>query len=323
MNIVTIVLLTFFAIVTSVVSLYLIFVGLRESTRAVIKQRLAMMEAHHPGSLRMPGVLRDEIMSEIPALNRILYKIPMAEKLARLIEQANVQIKVGQLLLLTLTIGMTGFLIGVLINRGILFAIGLGLFLAAMPYLYIKQRKHKRMIRFEEQFPDTLDTIARSLEAGHSFTSAMQYVGQESGDPVGTLFTAAFEEQSLGLSHYDALRRMEYRMSSMDLIFFITAVNIQRTSGGNLVEILRSLSYIIRERLKIKRQVRVYTAQGRFSGYVLGALPIFMALAIYLVNPGYVSILIKEKAGHYLLATGLILQVIGFFVIRKIIKIKI
>ncbi len=323
MNIVTIILLTFFAIVTSVISLYLIFVGFRESTRAVIKQRLAMMETKHPGSLKMPGVLRDEILSDIPALNKLLYNFPLSEKLARLIEEANVQIRVGQLLLLTLTIGMTGFLIGILINRGMLFAIGLGLILAALPYLYIRWRKHKRMVRFEEQFPDTLDTIARSLEAGHSFTSAMQYVGQESGDPVGTLFTTAFEEQSLGLSHYDAIRRMAYRMTSMDLIFFITAVNIQRATGGNLAEILRNLSYIIRERLKIKRQVRVYTAQGRFSGYVLGALPIFMALAIYIVNPGYIGLLLQEKAGNYLVVAALILQVIGFFVIRKIIKIKI
>lgn len=323
MNILTMAILAFLAIAMGIISLYLMFVGFRESTKAVIKKRLAMMEAQHPGSLKMPGVLRDELLSEIPALNRILYKVPIAEKLASLIEQANVQIKVGQLLLLTLTIGMTGFLAGLLINRGILLAIGLGLFLAAMPYLYVLRRKHKRMIRFEEQFPDTLDTIARSLEAGHSFTSAMQYVGQESGDPVGTLFTTAFEEQSLGLSHYDALRRMSYRMTSMDLTFFITAVNIQRATGGNLAEILRNLAYIIRERLKIKRQVRVYTAQGRFSGYILGALPIFMAFAIYFVNPEYMNILVQEKAGNYLIASAIILQIIGFFVIRKIIKIKI
>ena len=323
MNIITIVLLTFFAIVTSVISLYLIFVGFRESTRAVIKQRLAMMETHHPGSLKMPGVLRDELLSDIPALNKLLYKFPLFEKLASLIEQANVQIKVGQLLLLTLTIGMTGFLTGILINRGILFAIGLGLILAAMPYVYIRWRKHKRMVRFEEQFPDTLDTIARSLEAGHSFTSAMQYVGQESGDPVGTLFTTAFEEQSLGLSHYDAIRRMTHRMESMDLIFFITAVNIQRATGGNLAEILRNLSYIIRERLKIKRQVRVYTAQGRLTGYILAALPILTAFVIYIVNPAYISTLYQEKVGNYLVYAGLTLQIIGFFVIRKIIKIKI
>jgi len=323
MNIVTIVLLTFFAIAACVISLYLMFMGFRDSTKAVIKRRLSMMETSHPGSLKMPGVLRDELLSDIPALNRILYKIPMAEKLARLIEQANVQIRVGQFLLLTLTIGMTGFLVGLLINRGMLFAIGLGLFLAAMPYLDIRWRRHKRKIRFEEQFPDTLETIARSLEAGHSFTSAMQYVGEESGDPVGTLFTTAFEEQALGLSHYDAVRRMAYRMTSMDLVFFITAVNIQRATGGNLAEVLRNLSYIIRERLKIKRQVRVYTAQGRLSGYILGALPIFMAFAIYFVNPEYMSILVQEKAGNYLIASAIILQIIGFFVIRKIIKIKI
>jgi len=271
----------------------------------------------------MPGVLREELLSEIPALNRMLFKIPVSEKLAGLIEQANVQINVGQFLLLTMTIGMTGFLAGLLINRGIIAAIILGLFLAVIPYLYLRRHKTKRVIKFEEQFPDTLETVARSLEAGHSFSSALQYVGQEAPDPIGTLFSTAFEEQALGLSYYDALRRMATRVDSTDLVFFITVVNIQRVTGGNLAEILKSLAYIIRERLKIKRQVRVYTAQGRLSGYILGALPIFMAFAIYFVNPEYMSILVQEKAGNYLIASAIILQIIGFFVIRKIIKIKI
>ena len=323
MNMVVIVILSFMAIATSIVSLYLMFEGFRQSTRAAIKERLAHMEASHPGSLSMPGLLRAELLSEIPAVNRILYKLPIMERIAVLIEQANVQIKVGQLLFLTLNVGMTGFLIGVLINRGVLFAIGLGLFLAAAPYLYIKWRKQKRIIQFEEQFPETLNTIARSLDAGHSFTAAQQYAAQESADPVGTIFTTAIEEQSLGLSQHDALRRMSYRIDSMDLIFFITAVNIQRVTGGNLVEILRNLSYIIKERLKLKRQVRVYTAQGRFSGYILGGLPIFLVVVLYIVNPEYIGLLFSERAGNYLVAIALVLQIIGFFLIRKIIRIKI
>jgi tight adherence protein B len=323
MNMVLIIILSFMAIVTSIVSLYLMFEGFRKSTRAAIKARLANMEASHPGSLSMPGLLRDELLSEIPAVNRILFKIPLMEKVAILIEQANMQIKVGQLLFLTLNLGMTGLLIGLLINRGILFAIGLGLVLAVAPYLYIKWRKQKRIIQFEEQFPETLNTIARSLDAGHSFTAAQQYAALESADPVGTLFNTAIEEQSLGLSQHDALKRMAYRIESMDLIFFITAVNIQRVTGGNLVEILRNLSHIIRERLKLRKQVRVYTAQGRFSGYILGVLPIFLMITVYLVNPEYMGILFSEKAGKYLIAFALGLQIIGFVLIRKIIRIKI
>lgn len=323
MNMVVIVILSFMAIATSIVSLYLMFEGFKQSTRAAIKERLANMEASHPGSLSMPGLLRAELLSEIPALNRVLYKLPIMEKIAVFIEQANVKIKVGQLLFLTLNLGMTGFLIGVLINRGVLFAIGLGLFLAAAPYLYIKWRKQKRIIQFEEQFPETLNTIARSLDAGHSFTAAQQYAAQEAADPVGTLFTTAIEEQSLGLSQYDALRRMSYRINSLDLIFFITAVNIQRETGGNLVEILRNLSHVIKERLKLRRQVRVYTAQGRLSGYVLGALPIFLVVVLYIVNPAYIGLLFSERVGNYLVAFALVLQIIGFFLIRKIIRIKI
>jgi tight adherence protein B len=323
MNIVVIVIVSFMAIATSIVSLYLMYEGFKQSTRATIKERLANMEASHPGSLSMPGLLRAELLSEIPAVNRILYKFPVMEKIAVLIEQANVQIKVGQLLFLTLNVGLTGFLIGVLINRGVLFAIVLGLVLAAAPFLYIKWQKQQRINKFEEQFPETLNTIARSLDAGHSFTSAQQYAAQESADPIGALFTTAIEEQSLGLSQYDALRRMSYRIESMDLIFFITAVNIQRITGGNLVGILRNLSYIIKERLKIRKQVRVYTAQGRFSGYILGALPIFLMFVLYMVNPNYIGLLFSEMAGKYLVALALGLQIIGFLFIRKIIRIKI
>jgi len=323
MNIVVIILLAFMAIVTGMISLYLMLGGLRQSTRAVIKARLANLEASHPGAMRMPGLLRDELLSEIPALNKILYKIPIMEKIAVFIEQANVQIKVGQLLFLTLTIGMTGFLGGLLINRGTFFAMGLGLFLAMTPYFYIHWRKQQRIIKFEEQFPDTLNTIARSLDAGHSFTAALQYAAQESPDPVSTIFGTAIDEQALGLSNYDALRRMTYRIESMDLIFFVTAVNIQMVTGGNLVEILKNLALVIRERLKLKRQVRVYSAQGRLSGYVLGALPIFLVLTLYVLNPDYISILFKETAGKYLVASALVLQTIGFLFIRKIISIKI
>jgi len=323
MNMFVIIILTFMAIATGFVSLYLMLGGLRQSTRSVIKARLANMETKRPGSLSMPGLLREELLSEIPALNRILYKIPIMEKFAKFIEQANVQIKVGQLLFLTLTIGMTGFLTGLLINRGILFAMGFGIVLAAAPYLYIKWRKQKRIIQFEEHFPETLNTIARSLDAGHSFTAAQQYAAQEAPDPVGTLFNTAIEEQALGLSHYEAMRRMAYRIESIDLIFFITAVNIQRVTGGNLVNILRNLSNIIKERLKLKRQVRVYTAQGRLSGYILGALPVFLAIALFLLNPDYIGLLFREKVGHYLVGSALVLQIIGFILIRKVIKIKI
>jgi tight adherence protein B len=165
--------------------------------------------------------------------------------------------------------------------------------------------------------------VARSLRAGHSFTSAIQLIGQEIPDPVGELFKTAYEQQLLGLRITETLQNLNERIESLDLRFFTTAVAINNDVGGNLSDILENLAETIRERLKIRRQVKVYTAQGRMSGYVLGALPIVTFIIFNILNPKYESVLYKETMGRYVLAFAVFMQLIGFLVIRQIIKIRI
>jgi len=165
--------------------------------------------------------------------------------------------------------------------------------------------------------------MSRSLRAGHGFNVSMQVVGQEMPDPVGTVFRWGAEEQYLGLTLRDVMSNMTRRIPTLDIEFFASSVDIQRETGGNLAEIMDKLGRVIRERFRILGQIRIYTVQGRMSGFILSLMPIVMALVIYLLNPDYMMTLVKEKMGWYLLGTAVGLQVVGIFVISKIVNIKI
>nr|WP_284694659.1 type II secretion system F family protein [Geomonas sp. Red32] len=165
--------------------------------------------------------------------------------------------------------------------------------------------------------------IARSLRAGHSFTTAIQLVGQEVASPAGDLFKLAYDQQQLGLRLADALAELNGRIDSLDLRFFTTVVAINTEIGGNLSEVLDKLALTIRERLRIRRQVRVFTAQGRMSGYVLGALPVVSFLIISFVYPDYERALFREPTGIYIVVFAAVLQLFGLMVIRRIIRIQI
>jgi tight adherence protein B len=204
-----------------------------------------------------------------------------------------------------------------------LFGLALSIIFTAIPFIYLLDRKTKRLNKFTLQFPDALDMIARSLRAGHSFTSAMQVVYQEMPDPVSKVFRIAYDEQNLGLSLPESLDNMTKRINSLDLSFFVTAVNIQRETGGNLAEIFEKIGTTIRERFKILGQVKIYTAQGKLSGYILTAIPLFLAFTIWVISPDYIEVLFKTTVGMYLIAGAIALQIIGFLIIRKIIDIKI
>lgn len=165
--------------------------------------------------------------------------------------------------------------------------------------------------------------ISRSLRAGHTVSSAIELVGMEMSNPAGELFRTAFDQQKFGMRINDALTAMTNQIESLDLRFFVTTVSINSEVGGNLSEILDQLAKTIRERLNVRRQVRVYTAQGRVSGYVLAGLPIFMFIVFNILNPEYEQLLIKEKVGNYLLIFAVVMQIIGYLVIRKIVNIRI
>ena len=180
-----------------------------------------------------------------------------------------------------------------------------------------------RLYKFEEMFPEALDLLSRGIRAGHAFSAGMKMVAEELGEPVGPEFRKAFDEQNFGLPLKESLDNLSIRVPLLDVRFFSTAVLIQRETGGNLSEILDNLAHVVRERFKIRRQVRVHTAHGRFTGYVLMALPAFLALALSFINPEHMNRLFEERIGQLMIVASIIMQAIGFFWIKQVVKIEV
>ena len=193
----------------------------------------------------------------------------------------------------------------------------------AMPFFFLSFKRTKRMRAFEEQFPEGLDLISRALKAGHAFATGLKMVADEMDEPVGPEFRKTFDEQNFGLPMKDALDNLSHRMPLLDVRFFATAVLIQRETGGNLSEILENLAHVVRERFKILRQVRVYTAHGRFTGYVLLALPAVLVIALSYINPEHMNLLFHQPMGRMMLVGALVMQGIGYLWIKQVIKIEV
>jgi tight adherence protein B len=296
----------------------------RRSHARVLRERLStVQQASERQSSEELALLRDELLSEIPALNRMLQRSPSISRLQHLLNQADVKIRAGKFLLFTLGSGAllalaVLFLTDTPLYAGI--ALVMGLFI---PYFYVSFQRTRRFQKFEELFPEAIDTLARAVRAGHAFTTALELIANEMAEPVSTEFRKLFEEQKFGLPLRDALLNFAERMPIVDVKFFVTAVMLQRETGGNLAEILDNLSYVIRERFKILRQVRVYTAQGRLTMMLLMALPPIVVVVMMVMNPDFIKPLFYDKMGHAMIVAGVTLQTIGYLVIRKIIRIQV
>jgi len=317
-----IVIITFLAVLCILVAIYLGVAAIKASPKAELKRRLQRM-ARDKSAQGIPEDLRSEIIREIPPMDQFLAKLPFTRDLDKKLDYAGLKITVSRFLILVASFAVGGFVLILLLTKSILIGMLGALLLSFIPFSFLYFKIQQRLEKFTELFPDALTMVARSLRAGHSFTSAIQLVGQEIPDPVGELFKTAYEQQLLGLRITETLFNLNERIESLDLRFFTTAVAINTDVGGNLAEILDNLALTIRERLKIRRQVKVYTAQGRMSGYVLGALPIVTFIIFNILNPKYESVLLTEKMGRYVLALAAIMQLIGFLIIRRIIKIRI
>jgi len=296
----------------------------RRSHARLLRERLATVQA---ASERQPSeellLLRDELMSDIPVFNRLLQQWPRMTKLQQTLSQADVKLKAGKFLLLTVCACATSGVVVLLLSNSKLFAGVAAAFGLFVPYMYVSFRRSQRFSKFEELFPEAIDTLARAVRAGHAFPTALELLATEMGEPVGGEFRKLFEEQKFGLPLRDALLNMAERMPIVDVKFFATAVMLQRETGGNLAEILDGLSYVIRERFKILRQVRVYTAQGRLTMLLLMALPPIIVVVMAVMNPGFMTPLFTDPLGHALIAAGIVLQTIGYLLIRKIIQIQV
>ena len=275
------------------------------------------------------ALLRDEMLSKIPALDNLLRRSSRISNLQPFLEQANLKIRAGNILMLCMVSAVALAVVGFVAagslppNQALLIAV-VGLLLGGfLPYSYASYRRNKRFQKFEELFPEAIDTLARAVRAGHAFTTALELIANELTEPVASEFRKLFEEQKFGLPVRDALMNLAERMPLVDVKFFVTAVMLQRETGGNLAEILDNLSYVIRERFKIMRQVRVYTAQGRLTMMLLMGLPPVIVVTMLMTSPAFIHPLFADPIGHVLLVAGIVLQTLGYFVIRKIIQIQV
>jgi tight adherence protein B len=219
--------------------------------------------------------------------------------------------------------GVLGALAASVLTPYLIIMVFAGLAAAVIPFVHVWWKRNKRFNTFLELLPDTLDLISRALSAGHAFSEALQMVSSEMPEPIATEFRKTYEEQNLGLSIKLALENLAERIPLLDLRMTITAVLIQRETGGNLAEILEKVSYTIRERFRILGDLKTLTTSSRMSAWILCGLPIFIAVAVTVLNPDYMSVLWRDQRGHYLIAAALFLQTSGMLIVRKILNIKI
>lgn len=291
--------------------------------RREVTRRLEGMASGGGGTDPFNELFRDTKLSEVTWMEPLMARLPHSRDLQHLLEQADVTWRVGTFFLLTVGASLAMGLSGFVVTRLLIVGVGAAAFGATLPYIYVKRRKAKRLAAFEEHFPESIDLLGRAIRAGHAFSTGLQMVADESPEPLAGEFLRVFEEQKFGLAIEDSLLALADRIDLVDMRILVTALLIQREVGGNLAEILDKISYTIRERFTIQRQVRVYTAQGRFTGYLLAVLPIGVGFLIFMLNQEYMMILIREPTGRLMMTVAGLLQVMGFFVIRKIIHIEV
>ena len=307
-----------------VLGAYLLATHGTEKKRARLQKRLSEALLHSAHAEDIDVVLaRNELMSEIPFVNRTMINLQAALQLKRMLDQADLHITPSRLLMFSFMAGMLGALAASVITIFIPLMILAGLVCASLPFVHVYWRRKKRFDSFLEQLPDSLDLISRALSAGHAFPEALHMVSEEMPEPIATEFRKAYEEQNLGLSLKLALENLTQRMPVLDLKMCVTAVLIQRETGGNLAEILEKVSYTIRERFRIMGDLKTLTTSSRLSAWLLCGLPIGVALGVTVMNPEYMSVLWRDQRGHYLIAVALCMQITGMLIVRKILKIKI
>jgi len=305
-------------------ALFLLASRKSDARQARLQQRVA--EALEETATRLPQddiqITRDDSIGGSPFINELLSSLNLIKKLDTMLRQADMEITVTRLLVFCAIAGMMAGLAAYTVLN-ILFAAVIAAVAAVIPILYVARKRNKRLLKFNSQLPDTLDLLSRSLSVGHAFSESLHQVATEMPDPNSTEFRIAFEEQKLGLSTKAALDRLTDRIPLLDLRLCVTAMHIQRETGGNLGEILEKVSHTIRARFKLMEDFRTMTTASRGSAWILCALPFVIILLITAINPDYMTTLLKEQRGHYVLAIAAVLQFLGIVTIRKILNIKV
>jgi tight adherence protein B len=295
------------------------------SRQELIQRRIEAVQktdARGAGNLDIK-LMRDETMSSVPALNRVLLKWSWSSQFKEFTRQAGIDTRPGKILLTSAVLALLGYVFANAIHLGFPLPLAAAIVMGAGPMTYIVLKRRKRLRMFEENFPEALDLLNRAVRAGHAFTTGLGMIASESAEPLGGEFRATFEEQNFGLPLRDALENLAKRVPLIDVRFFVTALLIQKETGGNLSEILENLAHVIRDRFRIYRDARAKSAHGRLTAIILIVLPLLMVLALGNVNPNYMRILYSDPLGLRILWGAAIWQIVGAFLLWRIVKIEV
>lgn len=257
------------------------------------------------------------------AITQALANLRFAANLQTMLEQANIPWTATTFMVNLLGLSAAGYITCYFLHVPLWITISVPVALLILPIIYVFVRRNMRINKFMHQLPDVFELMSQALRAGHSLASAILVVSQQMPDPVGTEFARVFHEQNLGIKIEDALKGLGRRIALMDVRFFVTAVLIQRQTGGDLAEVLDNISGVIRDRIKLFGTVKALTAEGRLSGWVLLALPVVVFILELVINPDYANILLEEPLGQYMLIGAGVAQLLGLAMIQKIVNIKV
>ena len=299
----------------------------REDTKRTLDRRLAVMTgaavADVPGDGSQSSVLKDRRLSGIAFLNSLLRGMTRLNPLVRMMRQAGLKKRVGEILLYVPLLGVGGYVGVVAFGGPAMAGLGAGVVAGAIPLMIVRRMQRKRNHLFTEQLPDALDLIRAALQAGHSLSSALYVVADEFPDPIAPEFREVAEEMRLGLPMRDALYNLTDRVDDSNLPILIIGILVTQEIGGNLAEVLNNISHTIRERFKLLRETKVMTAQGKMSGNLLSALPFCVAIGVFVMNPVYFSPMLHTTTGLYMLGYAVVSIVIGHVVISRVTNIRV
>lgn len=297
----------------------------REKPKNKIEDRLEQLTGAHPTAAKEALTQSSSILAQPLDEGRGMLQAFLERfgNIRLLFEQADTNFTLAKLLILSAAFAVVGLVGGVLVRLHFVLVPLLGLLLGSLPTFWLLMRRKRRLKAFAAQLPDALEMLARTLRAGQSLSFGFNLIATEMPPPIGKEFGRVFEEQNLGVPFEESLRDLTNRIPNLDLKFFVTALILQRQTGGDLAEILDKIGELIRERFRIWGQVQALTGEGRLSGVVLMALPPILLAAVYQINPDYIMILFRDPMGTKMLTVAVIMQIIGALVIRKIVNIKV
>lgn len=312
-------------LIVAVILLFVIVMAGGEKRQSLVRRRLEAIEKaerRSGGSLELQ-LIRDELLSDIPALHHLLLRWGWSWRLRDFLTQAGLRMRPAKLLMVCLALLVGGFLLSRLLYGSALIALLSAAVAGVAPFAYVAFKRWRRLRDFEKNFPEAIDLLVRAVRAGHAFTTGLEMIGTEMPEPVAGEFRTTFEEQKFGLPLKEAMLNLAERVPLIDVRFFVVAILIQKETGGNLAEILENLSHVIRERFRIYGEIRIKTAQGRLTAGILISLPLVWLAMLSAMNPGYMRPLYYDPLGPYMLVVGAVMQIIGSLLLWKIVNIEV